>query len=113
MAVVRRIGELQDFLQPLYFDTPKVIALAHAFYKTFKELAAESKNQFLPTPISESLLRPSKAQEGRCDYEFFMSSILCFIVLFCAVKKIDTLCKRAPLIYVCMSFHMSRGATLG
>lgn len=57
---------LQEFLQPLRFDLPTLHQLSRAFESTFVELAANDFNQFLPTPISESILRPvSKNGQGR------------------------------------------------
>lgn len=66
MAVAAsRSQSVEDFLLPLSIDLPKVIALAGSLSQTYKRLAAESENQFLPTPISDSILRPSVAEGGR------------------------------------------------
>ncbi|KAG6218416.1 hypothetical protein E4U34_004119 [Claviceps purpurea] len=57
---------LQDFLQPMSIDLEKCHALSQAFLQTFTQLAAESLDQFLPTPVSESILRPvAKYSRGR------------------------------------------------
>ncbi len=64
-AAAAQTESLLQFLQPLAIDLPKIIALAAGLHKTFKSLAAESENQFLPTPISDSTLRPSAARGGR------------------------------------------------
>lgn len=57
---------LQDFLQPMSIDLEKCHALSQAFLQTFTQLAAESLDQFLPTPVSESILRPvAKYGRGR------------------------------------------------
>ena len=60
---------LAAFLRPLHVDEALVHRLSHDFYSNFSELAANSLDQFLPTPISESLLRPvtsSQTGHGRC-----------------------------------------------
>ncbi|KAI8632117.1 MFS general substrate transporter [Xylariaceae sp. FL1651] len=54
---------LEDFLRPLHIDVTKAHALAHELHQTFQQLAAESLTQFLPTPISESILRPSMGRK--------------------------------------------------
>ncbi|KAK2627723.1 hypothetical protein QTJ16_002369 [Diplocarpon rosae] len=56
---------LDSFLRPLHIDIPKIHSLARSLCDTFTSLAAESEEQFLPTPISESLLRPEQQQKGR------------------------------------------------
>jgi hypothetical protein len=56
---------LEDFLQPLNVDIPKVHNLARSFCTTYARLAAESHDQFLPTPVSDSVLRPTGNDEGR------------------------------------------------
>jgi len=44
---------------------------------TFTRLAAESLDQFLPTPITDSILRPVGDEKGRYVLEFlFLSSSL-------------------------------------
>lgn len=50
---------IQDFLEPLHIDLAKVHLLSQSFLRTFGKLALESQNQFLPTPITESILRPA------------------------------------------------------
>ncbi|KAI1082693.1 hexokinase-7 [Whalleya microplaca] len=50
---------VENYLKPLQIDVAEAHALSREFYQTFKQLAAESMNQFLPTPISESILRPA------------------------------------------------------
>ena len=56
---------LDDFLRPLSIDIPKIHKLARSLCDTYTNLAKESQDQFLPTPISESLLRPAGDAEGR------------------------------------------------
>jgi hypothetical protein len=56
---------IEDFLQPLAIDAGKVLELSHEFASTFRKLSAESLDQFLPTPISESILRPAVRDSGR------------------------------------------------
>ncbi|ESZ97719.1 hypothetical protein SBOR_1906 [Sclerotinia borealis F-4128] len=56
---------LEHFLQPLDVDIEKIHALAKSLCETFKQLAKESKNQFLSTPVSEGVLRPEKEAKGR------------------------------------------------
>lgn len=48
---------IQEFLTPLHVDDELVLELSRDMSKTFTRLAANSESQFLPTPISESLLR--------------------------------------------------------
>ncbi|KAI9649827.1 N-acetylglucosamine kinase 1 [Ciborinia camelliae] len=56
---------LVDFLQPLNVDITKIHALARSLCETFKHLAKESTNQFLPTPITEDVLKPEIEGKGR------------------------------------------------
>lgn len=58
---------LDKFLEPLLLDTETCHALTNAFYQNFTALAAEESGQFLPTPISDSILRPI-AGAGRGRY---------------------------------------------
>ncbi|KAK3324308.1 actin-like ATPase domain-containing protein [Cercophora scortea] len=50
---------IADFLKPLDIDSNVVWELSRELASTFKTLSAESLDQFLPTPISESILRPA------------------------------------------------------
>ncbi|TQN63800.1 Hexokinase-1 [Colletotrichum shisoi] len=57
---------LQRFLQPLQVDSQKIHTLSRLFHANFKLLALDAQDQFLPTPISESILRPvSQRGHGR------------------------------------------------
>jgi hypothetical protein len=56
---------LDDFLGPLHVDVSKIHSLARSFCRTYTKLAAESQDQFLSTPISDSILRPSGNEKGR------------------------------------------------
>ncbi len=56
-------ADMANFLQPLHMDVETAAALSREFHKTFQRLAAESMEQFLPTPIAESILRPKAGQE--------------------------------------------------
>ncbi|KUI55109.1 Hexokinase-1 [Cytospora mali] len=57
---------IEEFLKPLQIDDDTVFQLSRDFASTFTELSAKSENQFLPTPISESLLRHvNGADRGR------------------------------------------------
>ncbi|KAI1811747.1 MFS general substrate transporter [Poronia punctata] len=56
-------SDLEQFLKPLHIDVGKAHRLAHELFHTFRVLAAESPTQFLPTPISESILRPTRGSE--------------------------------------------------
>ncbi|KAL2760345.1 hypothetical protein ACRALDRAFT_2024349 [Sodiomyces alcalophilus JCM 7366] len=49
---------LEDFLAPMRINFNTIHDLSSAFYSTFVDLAANNLEQFLPTPISESILRP-------------------------------------------------------
>lgn len=65
MAFKKKL-ELADFLRPLHMDRELALALSRDLSTTFKHLAAESTDQFLPTPISESILRPlDRRDHGR------------------------------------------------
>ncbi|KAI0396261.1 MFS general substrate transporter [Xylariaceae sp. FL0594] len=55
--------ELESFLRHFLVDVAKAHQLAHELHHAFRGLAAESLDQFLPTPISESILRPTKGSE--------------------------------------------------
>jgi hypothetical protein len=48
---------LDAFLRPLAIDTTLVLQLSKDLTSTFEKLARESSDQFLPTPISEPILR--------------------------------------------------------
>lgn len=63
MATTRQ--SLEAFLQPLAIDIEKIHSLARSLSDTFLQLAAESQDQFLSTPLSESVLRPAGNDEGR------------------------------------------------
>lgn len=49
---------LGRFLAPLRVDVDAMHRLSERFLDTFTRLAAESTDQFLPTPISDAILRP-------------------------------------------------------
>lgn len=55
--------DIKDFLQPLRLRTGTVRQLSREFHQTFQHLAAESLDQFLPTPITENILRPTAGCE--------------------------------------------------
>lgn len=62
----QRPPSIEDFLKPLQIDDDTILKLSRDLASTFKELSAKSENQFLPTPISESLLRHvNGADRGR------------------------------------------------
>jgi len=63
MATTR--APLEEFLQPLSVDIPRLHALARSFCATYTRLAIESEDQFLPTPVSDSVLRPTGSDKGR------------------------------------------------
>jgi hypothetical protein len=56
---------IEEFLRPLDVDTTKIHALTKALACTYGRLARESEEQFLSTPIEESLLRPESDGVGR------------------------------------------------
>lgn len=57
---------VDDFLAPLHIDNETVLGLSREMSRTFTELSANSDTQFLPTPISESILRRvTGADRGR------------------------------------------------
>ncbi|KAM3527536.1 hypothetical protein MY4038_006297 [Beauveria bassiana] len=49
---------LEKFLEPIQIDFETCHALTTGFYDCFKALAANPTDQFLPTPISDAILRP-------------------------------------------------------
>ncbi|KAK3337926.1 hypothetical protein B0H65DRAFT_434848 [Neurospora tetraspora] len=55
------VTTISQFLEPLALDNAVALKLSREFYSNFKYLSSESLDQFLPTPISMSILRP----EGR------------------------------------------------
>ncbi|EXK31676.1 hypothetical protein FOXG_08248 [Fusarium oxysporum f. sp. lycopersici 4287] len=57
---------IEEFLEPLYVDIDKINRLSQLFLETFEKLAAGSENQFLPTPISEAILRPEAKRKQGC-----------------------------------------------
>ncbi len=56
---------LDAFLQPLSVDVEKIHNLARSLRDTFLKLALSSRDQFLPTPISDKILRPEGDESGR------------------------------------------------
>ncbi|KAI5463266.1 hypothetical protein BGZ63DRAFT_352577 [Mariannaea sp. PMI_226] len=52
------IASIEAFVDPLRVDLDTIESLSHAFLETFEDLALNSQNQFLPTPILETILRP-------------------------------------------------------
>ncbi|CAN8103067.1 unnamed protein product [Discula destructiva] len=57
---------VQEFLAPLQIDDTTMLELSREMATTFTQLSANSDDQFLPTPISESLLRHVHgADQGR------------------------------------------------
>ncbi|KAJ5042369.1 uncharacterized protein L3040_004918 [Drepanopeziza brunnea f. sp. 'multigermtubi'] len=65
MTTTRESQSADSFLLPLQVDTSKIRSLARSLHSTFTSLAAESQEQFLPTPISDSILRPEGDENGR------------------------------------------------
>ncbi|KAK4142383.1 uncharacterized protein C8A04DRAFT_13279 [Dichotomopilus funicola] len=59
------MARLDDFLQPLAIDTLTLFKLSDELASTFRALSAESLDQFLPTPISEPILRSAAGNHGR------------------------------------------------
>lgn len=58
LAEAKPTTPLGRFLSAFVVDSKKLHALTAEFEATFRQLAAESQNQFLPTPISSTLLSP-------------------------------------------------------
>ncbi|KAM0187271.1 hypothetical protein ACHAPA_010017 [Fusarium lateritium] len=57
---------IEEFLEPLSVDIDKISRLSQLFLQSFEKLAADSENQFLPTPISEAILRPEAKRRQGC-----------------------------------------------
>lgn len=49
--------DIHRFLEPLSIDIDRSYELSRKFLANFRDLAANSRDQWLPTPISESILR--------------------------------------------------------
>ncbi|KAM0259053.1 hypothetical protein ACHAQJ_003554 [Trichoderma viride] len=56
--------DIHRFLEPLSIDVDRSYELSRKFLANFRDLAANSRDQFLPTPISESILRPLTTDQG-------------------------------------------------
>lgn len=56
-------SSIEEFLSPLNVDVEKIHGLARRMRVAFEKLAAASTDQFLSTPISESVLRPDEGDE--------------------------------------------------
>ncbi|KAK0643440.1 hypothetical protein B0T16DRAFT_415897 [Cercophora newfieldiana] len=54
---------IDDFLKPLEIDSSRISELSTELALTFSTLSSQSADQFLPTPISESILRPVAGQD--------------------------------------------------
>ncbi|KAF4971910.1 hypothetical protein FSARC_1415 [Fusarium sarcochroum] len=57
---------IEEFLEPFSVDIDKINLLSQHFLQAFEKLAADSENQFLPTPISEAILRPEAKRSQGC-----------------------------------------------
>jgi hypothetical protein len=60
-------SRVDAFLRPLDIDIGRVKRLASAFEQDFASLASRSLEQFLPTPISASILRAA-GENGHARY---------------------------------------------
>lgn len=58
LAEARPNTPLGQFLSAFVVSADRLQALTAEFEATFRQLAAESRNQFLPTPIPSALLAP-------------------------------------------------------
>lgn len=77
-----------DFLRPLHMDTKTAVALSRELHGTFQRLAADSMEQFLPTPIAESILRPKAGQEkGRYVPKLRFLTIHTYVYLSSKIYK--------------------------
>jgi hypothetical protein len=54
---------IDDFLRPLEIDPSRISELSTELASTFSHLSAQAADQFLPTPISESILRPAAGRD--------------------------------------------------
>ncbi|KAM5348265.1 hypothetical protein ACJ41O_008089 [Fusarium nematophilum] len=59
-------SSIEEFLEPFSIDLDKVHSLSEHFLRAFEKLAADSENQFLPTPISDAILRPEAEKSQGC-----------------------------------------------
>lgn len=53
-----------EFLKPLAVNSSLLLDLSHDMTTTFERLCKESEDQFLPTPISESIMRAGAGRRG-------------------------------------------------
>lgn len=58
-AITMTPPSLDDYVAPIRCTADTAHQLSHELYRTFQRLSAESLDQFLPTPIAESILRPA------------------------------------------------------
>ncbi|KAI8723634.1 Phosphotransferase [Fusarium sp. LHS14.1] len=61
-----KTSSIQDFLEPLSVDIDRIHSLSQHFLVAFEKLASDSHNQFLPTPISDAILRPEAERSQEC-----------------------------------------------
>ncbi|RSL58016.1 hypothetical protein CEP54_008022 [Fusarium duplospermum] len=61
-----KTSSIEDFLEPLSVDIDKIHSLSQHFLVAFEKLASDSQNQFLPTPISDAILRPEAERSQGC-----------------------------------------------
>lgn len=71
-------ARLTEFLKPLDIDLEKVVQLAKKLEGCYRGLARESHNQFLPTPISDRVLRPNSNAGGRYVQALNAKYLQCF-----------------------------------
>ncbi|KAM7218160.1 hypothetical protein V8F06_006451 [Rhypophila decipiens] len=55
---------LDGFLKPLAVSPDLLLELTREMTGTFEKLCKESEDQFLPTPISESIMRAGASRKG-------------------------------------------------
>lgn len=74
LAELKPNTPLGQFLSAFVVSPDTLLALTKEFEATFRQLAAESRNQFLPTPIPSALLAPiselGKREEHATRYGF-------------------------------------------
>lgn len=56
---------LDELLKPLAVSPQLLLDLSREMASTFERLCRESEDMFLPTPISEPLMRAGGAADGR------------------------------------------------
>ncbi|KAH6676529.1 hexokinase family protein-like protein [Halenospora varia] len=106
---------LDEFLHPLEIDIPKITSLAKSLSCTFTRLARESQEQFLSTPISDTILSQGQNAKGR----FLAIDIggtnlrVCFVELKGSAKSGDSYTSTNPAQASRVQRHLEKAWPIG